>query len=97
MGAQGFRYNEKYWTDLDFDAVARLKAIAGEHGMPLSQFALAWVLNKPGITSIVCGATSVELLEQNLRAVGVRLAQEALEACDEVWHSLHPPRLFYGR
>ena len=25
------------------------------------------------------------------------LSQEALDACDEVWHSLHPPRLFYGR
>jgi aryl-alcohol dehydrogenase-like predicted oxidoreductase len=97
LGAQGFRYNEKYWTDLDFDAVARLKRIAADHGMPLSTFALAWVLTKPGITSIVCGATSEGQLEENMRAVGVRLSQEALEACDEVWHSLHPPRLFYGR
>jgi len=97
LGSQGFRYNEKYWTELNFDAVERLKKIAADHGKSLPQFALAWVLNKQGITSIVCGATSLEQLEQNMGAVGVRLSQEELDACDEVWHSLHPPRLFYGR
>jgi aryl-alcohol dehydrogenase (NADP+) len=97
LAAQGFRYNEKYWTELDFAAVERLRQIAAEHGMGLAQFALAWVLQKPGITAIVCGTTSVEQLEQNLQAVGVTLPPEALAACDEVWHTLHPPRLFYGR
>ncbi len=97
LGSQGFRYNEKYWTDLDFDAVARLQQIAADHGKSLSQFALAWVLNKKGITSIVSGATTVEQLEQNMQAVDVRLTAEELAACDEVWSMLHPPRLFYGR
>ncbi|HTX52896.1 MAG TPA: aldo/keto reductase [Candidatus Baltobacteraceae bacterium] len=97
LGTKGFRYNEKYWTDLDFDAVERLKEIAADHGKSLAQFALAWVLNKTGITSIVCGATSVEQLRQNLGAVGIRLTPEELTACDAVWQMLHPPRLFYGR
>ncbi len=97
LSKQGFRYNEKYWTDIDFDAVEKLKHIAESHGKGLAQFALAWVLNKKGITAIVCGATSVEQLEQNMSAVGVVLSQEELDACDEVWHFLHPPRLFYGR
>jgi aryl-alcohol dehydrogenase-like predicted oxidoreductase len=97
LGSQGFRYNEKYWTDLDFDAVARLRQIASDHGKSLPQFALAWVLNKKGITSIVCGATSVEQLEPNMGAVDIRLTPEELAACDEVWSTLHPPRLFYGR
>jgi 1-deoxyxylulose-5-phosphate synthase len=97
LGARGFKYNEKYWTDPDHAAVEQLKRIAADHGRSLAQFALAWVLNKPGITAIVCGTTGVEQLEQNLGAVGVRLSQEELEACDAVWHTLHPPRLFYGR
>jgi aryl-alcohol dehydrogenase-like predicted oxidoreductase len=97
LASQGFRYNEKYWTDLDFTAVDRLKTIAADHGKSLTQFALAWVLNKQGITAIVCGATSLGQLEENMGAVGMRLSQEELEACDEVWHTLHPPRLFYGR
>ena len=97
LGARGFKYNEKYWTDPDHAAVARLKQIAADHGRSLAQFALAWILNKKGITSIVCGTTSVEQLDQNLGAVGVRLSPEELEACDQVWHTLRPPRLFYGR
>ncbi len=97
LASQGFRYNEKYWTELDFTAVERLKTIASDHGKSLAQFALAWVLNKKGITAIVCGATSLEQLEENMGAVGVRLSQEEMNACDEVWNMLHPPRLFYGR
>jgi len=97
LGARGFTYNAKYWTDPDLAAVARLKQIAADHGKSLTQFALAWVLNKPGITAIVCGTTSAEQLDQNLGAVGVRLSQEELDACDQVWHTLRPPRLFYGR
>ena len=97
LGARGFRYNEAYWTDPDFAAVARLKTIAADHGKSLDQFALAWVLNKPGITAIVCGASAAEQVERNLGAVGIRLSPEELQACDEVWHTLRPPRLFYGR
>jgi len=97
LGARGFKYNEKYWTDSDLAAVTRLKQIAADHGKSLAHFALAWVLNKPGITAVVCGTTSVEQLEQNLGAVGIRLSPEELDACDEVWTTLHPPRLFYGR
>jgi len=97
LGARGFRYNETYWTDPDFAAVARLKTIAADHGKSLDQFALAWVLNKPGITAMVCGASAAEQVERNLGAVGMRLSPEELQACDEVWHSLRPPRLFYGR
>jgi aryl-alcohol dehydrogenase-like predicted oxidoreductase len=97
LASQGFRYNEKYWNDRDFDAVAKLKKIAEDHDKSLSQFALAWVLNKKGITSIVCGTTSVEQLDLNLSAVGLSLTQEELVACDAVWHETHPPGLFYGR
>ena len=97
MSQQGFRYNEKYWTEIDFDAVEQLKKIAEGHGKSLPQFALAWVLNKRGITSIVCGASSMGQLEENLKAVDLKLSQEELDACDAVWHAIHPPRLFYGR
>jgi aryl-alcohol dehydrogenase-like predicted oxidoreductase len=55
------------------------------------------VLNKKGITSIVAGTSSLEQFDQNLKAVGIKLIQEELDACDEVWNHLRPPRLFYGR
>ena len=97
LGHQGYVYHQKYWNELDFNAVEKLSKIAKDHGKSLPQFALAWVLNKKGITSIVAGTTSVEQLMQNMEAVGVQLSKEELDACDEVWNDLHPPRIFYGR
>jgi len=93
----GYTYNQKYWSDLNFAAIEQLRKIAADHGKTLPQFALAWVLNNPSITAIVNGATSIAQLEENMAAVDVKLSQEELAACDEVWHQLRPPRLFYGR
>ncbi len=93
----GYTYNTKYWDDLNFSAIEKLRKIAQDRGTSLPQFALAWVLNTPGITSIVSGATSMAQLEENLAATEIRLSKEELEACDAVWHQLRPPRLFYGR
>jgi aryl-alcohol dehydrogenase-like predicted oxidoreductase len=78
-------------------AVEKLTQIAEKHGKRLPEFALAWVLSNKTISSIVCGATSIEQLEQNMGAVEITLPQQALDACDAVWHELRPPRLFYGR
>jgi aryl-alcohol dehydrogenase-like predicted oxidoreductase len=54
-------------------------------------------LSNKTITSIVCGATTIEQLEQNMGAVEITLPKEALDACDAVWRELRSPRLFYGR
>lgn len=93
----GYRYNQPYWDDSNFAAVEQLKKIAEEHGKVLSHFALAWVLSNQAITAIVCGATSIEQLNENMAATEIKLSQEELDACDEIWHQLRPPRLFYGR
>ena len=93
----GYRYNQQYWSDNNFSAVEKLKNIAGDHGKSLPQFALAWVLSNPTVTAVVNGATSIEQLEHNIAAADIKLSKEELDACDEVWHMLRPPRLFYGR
>lgn len=90
-------YTERYWLDVNFEAVDRLKTIAREFGQPLPQFALSWTLNNKTVTSVICGCSSIKQLEQNLGAVDVKLSEEALAACDEVWQQLRPLRFFYGR
>lgn len=97
LAHQGYRYNQPYWNDSNFAAVEQFKKIAEEHGKVLSQFALAWVLSNKVITAVVCGATSIEQLKKNMAVAEIKLSQEELDACDEVWHQLRPPRLFYGR
>ncbi|MHC4639053.1 MAG: aldo/keto reductase [Planctomycetota bacterium] len=55
------------------------------------------MLSNQTITAVVCGATSIEQLQENMAATEITLSQEELDACDEVWHQLRPPKLFYGR
>ena len=93
----GPRYRERYWSDTNFKAVACLRQIVKEHGRNLTQFALAWILSNETITSIICGATSLKQLEENLGATEVILSEEELAACNDVWQQLRPPRFFYGR
>ncbi len=97
LGHLGYRYNEPYWNDQNFSSIEQLKKIAQDHGTQLFQFALAWVLSNPTITSVVCGTTSIKQLEMNIDACDIRFSKEILDHCDEVWHQLRPPRLFYGR
>ena len=52
--------------------MARLKEIAA--GRSLSQLSLAWVLARPMVSSIVCGVSSVEQLEENLGALELELS-----------------------
>lgn len=93
----GYRYNRPYWNDVNFSAIERLKQVAEVHGRQLGQFALAWVLSNQIVTSVVCGATTIEQLVQNMAATEISLSREELDVCDEVWHQLRPRRLFYGR
>ena len=84
------------WDSRYFDAVGGLKEIAGDRS--LSQFALAWLLNDPLVSSVVCGVSSIEQLEENLGALDMGLSADDLRACDEVWRRLRPsPTMFYAR
>jgi aryl-alcohol dehydrogenase-like predicted oxidoreductase len=51
----------------------------------MGQVALAWVLARPGITSAILGATSVQQLEETLPATDIVLSPELLEQLDELW------------
>ena len=76
--------------------MTRLKEIAGPRS--LSQLSLAWMLNNPLTSSIVCGVSSAEQLEENLGCLDLELSPEDLTACDEVWQKLRPtPTMFYAR
>lgn len=67
-----------------FDIVEGLEPIAGEKGVTLSQLALAWAASKPGITSPIIGPRTMEQLEDNLKALEVRLTEEDHTRIDEI-------------
>ena len=94
---KGEVYKERYWLKENFEAIARLKEVAEANGRTLTQFALAWILNNPLITSIICGVSTHQHLQANLQAIGVKLTAEECAACDEVWRQLRPRNFTYGR
>jgi len=82
------RTNQWMQSDLDgdvLDRVDRLKPIAAELGIPLSQLALAWCLRRKDVSSLIVGATRVGQLEENCKASGLVLPDEALSQIDEIF------------
>ena len=50
------------------------------------------------MSSIVCGVSSVEQLEENLGALAVELSPDDLKTCEDIWQALRPtPTMFYAR
>ena len=61
--------------------------IASFCGVTPAQLAIAWLLQRPGVTSVILGATRLEHLEEALRALEVKLDATTTEALD----ALAPP------
>lgn len=72
------------WNDASLGVVEALLPIAEGKGLTLSQFALAWVMSKPGVTSAIIGPRTMEQLEDNLKAAEVTLTAEDHEAVDAI-------------
>jgi voltage-dependent potassium channel beta subunit len=64
--------------------VERLRPIAEELGLSLAQLALAWTLRQPNVSSAIIGASRPEQVEDNVKASGVEIPDEALAKIDEI-------------
>ena len=73
---------QRWITDDVLDAVQRLRPVAAELDLALSQLALAWVLRNADVASVIIGASRPEQVSENVRAAAVDLPQDALEAID---------------
>ena len=67
-----------------FDILDVAKEIADRHGVSVAQIALAWILANSAVTSVIIGARKPSQLEDNLKAIDVRLSAEDMKALDEV-------------
>jgi aryl-alcohol dehydrogenase-like predicted oxidoreductase len=63
-------------ADADRRVVEALAAVATRLGLPRAQVALAWVLQQPGITAPIVGATKLAQLDDAVAALSVKLAPE---------------------
>ncbi len=72
------------FTKEAFDVVEPLGELAAEKGVPLSQLALAWTVQQPGITSPIIGPRTLEQLEDALAALDIAFTPEDLKRIDEI-------------
>ena len=70
-------------------ATAQYVALAREHGLSPAQMALAWVNQRPFVTSNLMGATTLEQLKENIESVDVTLDEAVLKAIEAI-HARHP-------
>jgi aryl-alcohol dehydrogenase-like predicted oxidoreductase len=67
-----------------FRIVEKMREIGRPHGATVAQIALAWLLAKPFVTSVILGATKMAQLEDNLRAMEVKLLDSEIAALDQI-------------
>ncbi|HEP6278970.1 TPA: aldo/keto reductase [Burkholderia vietnamiensis] len=64
--------------------VAAMRTLADARGVSVARIALAWLLAKPHVTSVIVGAKRIEQLEDNLGALDVVLSADELAHLDTV-------------
>jgi aryl-alcohol dehydrogenase-like predicted oxidoreductase len=70
--------------DRAWACIREMRTIASAHDVSVVRIALAWLLTKPQVTSIIVGAKSVDQLKDNIAAVDIALSAEELERLDTV-------------
>ncbi|MEH1006278.1 aldo/keto reductase [Winogradskyella sp. ECml5-4] len=81
------RYNSANATE----ATKRYLKIAEDHNMSLAQMALAFVNDRPFITSNIIGATNLKQLEENIDSINISLSDEVLKAINAVHAEIPNP------
>jgi aryl-alcohol dehydrogenase-like predicted oxidoreductase len=77
--------------NLLYDIVDTLLPIADAHGVSPAQVALAWLLTRPAVTSLIIGARTEAQLADNLAAAGLTLSAEEVGRLERV---SRPPLLY---
>ncbi|HEX3653042.1 MAG TPA: aldo/keto reductase [Rhizomicrobium sp.] len=72
-----------YYQDSDFTVVERVSEIADKRGISNAQVALAWLLQQPGVTAPIVGASKPKHLQDAIAAVSLRLHDAELKVLAE--------------
>ena len=78
-----------YYQDADFAVVDRVSEIARKRGVPNMHVALAWILQQPGITAPIVGASKLTHLDDAVAALSLKLDSDELAALAEPYQP-HP-------
>jgi aryl-alcohol dehydrogenase-like predicted oxidoreductase len=72
-------FGDSKFSDRNWDILATLREVAAELERPLAQVALAWVMTRPGVTTTLVGASSLNQLSSNLAAAKIILTTAQMD------------------
>jgi aryl-alcohol dehydrogenase-like predicted oxidoreductase len=77
-------YDRRSTVERTWDVVDAVRAVADDRGVTMPQVALAWLADRPAVSSVILGARTVEQLDDNLGAAGLHLTAEETARLDAV-------------
>ncbi|MEM9299387.1 MAG: aldo/keto reductase [Bacteroidota bacterium] len=72
------------FTDKNWEIVKAFEEVSKEVDQPMAAVAINWVANRPGVSSVILGATKLNQLEQTVGALDFNIPQELANKLDEV-------------
>jgi aryl-alcohol dehydrogenase-like predicted oxidoreductase len=78
------RMADRYLTERNWAIVERLAWFCEARGHTMLELAMSWLASRPGVSSIIAGATTPEQLEENVRAVDWALTTEEMDEIDRL-------------
>lgn len=75
-------YSRRSRQERTWDVVDTVRRVADERGVSMAQVALAWLVDRPGVTSVILGARSLDQLEDNLAAAQLHLHPAEIAALE---------------
>lgn len=90
----GYEWLKEHLTNVEKLAkVAALEPLAQEMGATLAQFALAWCLQNPYVSTVITGASRVEQVQENMQALRFvdKFTPEVMARIDEIFGLVEQP------
>jgi aryl-alcohol dehydrogenase-like predicted oxidoreductase len=75
---------DRYVTARNEDIVEKLQAFCEARGHTMLELAFSWLAAQPQVSSVIAGATRVEQIEQNVKAIDWALTTEELAEVDKI-------------
>jgi len=80
---------DMYFRESDFEVLGTVEKIAKQRGVTPSQIACAWILQAPGVTAPIVGATKLKHLKESIDAVAIKLTAEEVAELEKPY-TPHP-------
>jgi aryl-alcohol dehydrogenase-like predicted oxidoreductase len=69
-------YDRRSTRQRTWDVIDAVQSVASTRGVTAAQVALAWLVDRPSVSSVILGVRTLEQLRENLGAAGLHLSEQ---------------------